>query len=335
MNIIIPMAGRGTRMRPHTLTTPKPLLPIAGKPIVERLISKLVYASKEDIEHIGFIIGSDFGDEVELYLLDLAQSFGAKGHIYYQDKPKGIAHALLYAKELFYGKVIIGLADTLFEISQPFELHEDGVLLVQQVNDPSSFGVVTLNEDQYISELVEKPKEFVSDLAIIGIYYFKDGDGLLKEMEYLLEHDIKTKGEYQLTDAIERLRNKGKKLTVQKVDEWLDCGNKDALIQTNSFILSHEKDQSNIHKSVTNINSVIVMPCFIDQGVILENAIIGPNVSIGKGSKVVQSIVSNSIISQDSFLENKILDNSMLGNHVSIKGTIDSMSVGDYSYKEN
>ncbi len=328
------MAGRGTRMRPHTLAIPKPLLPIAGKPIVERLIAKLAKASKDKIDNIGFIISDDFGEAVEVYLNDLAHQFGATPHIYYQERPHGIADALYYAKELFKGKIIIGLADTLFEFTHQLDLSEDGVILVQKVANPSSFGVVTLDNEGYISGLVEKPKHFVSDLAIIGIYYFKDGAFLLEQIQYLLENDIQTKGEYQLTDAIERMQQKGKKIKTQQVDEWLDCGNKDALVKTNTRILHLENDAAHIDASLKNINSVIVPPCYIAANVTLKNAIVGPNVSIGEGSEIKQSIVSNSIISKETYLENKILDNSMLGNYVSIKGTIDSMSIGDYSYKE-
>jgi len=334
MNIIIPMAGRGTRMRPHTLTTPKPLLPIAGKPIVQRLIEQLADASSESIKNIGFIIAKDFGEQIETELLDLATQKGAKGHIFYQENPQGIAHALFSAKELFTDKLIIGLADTLFIFDEELKLNEDGVLLVQKVKDPSSFGVVSLDDKQTITGLTEKPKEFISDLAIIGIYYFKNSKKLFSEIEYLLKNDIKTKGEYQLTDAIERLRKKGANLKTQTVNEWLDCGNKDVAIMTNQRILKHETDMNIIEGTIENINSSIIPPCYIAKNVVLENTIIGPYVSIGEKTIIKNSIISNSIIQENSKVENKILKNSMLGNYVSVKGQAEQMSIGDYSSNE-
>lgn len=332
MNIIIPMAGKGTRMRPHTLTTPKPLLPIAGKPIVQRIVEDIAALTDEPIKEIGFIIG-DFGEEAEDELRKIALDLGAKGKIYYQDKPKGIAHALLCAKELLDGKVIVALGDTLFKTDLKLNTEESGVIFTQKVEDPSSFGVVTLNENNYIDGLVEKPQEFVSDQAIIGIYYFQDGFFLQRELKYLLENKITTKGEYQLTDAMENMRKKGVQFRAAEVTEWLDCGNKDATVHTNMRILDIKNGEKTISNSMVNNNSVIIEPCFIGENVILENSVVGPYVSIGDGTVIKKSIITNSIIQEKSYLENKIMENSMLGNHVSIKGTIDSISVGDYSYK--
>ena len=174
MRIIVPMAGMGKRMRPHTLTVPKPLVPIAGKPIVQRLVEDIAKVCHEPIEEVAFIIG-DFGKEVEEKLLQIAASVGAKGSIHYQNEPLGTAHAIMCAKEALDGKVVVAFADTLFKADFKLDTSADGTIWVQQVNDPSAFGVVKLNPKNEISDFVEKPVEFVSDLAIIGIYYFKDG----------------------------------------------------------------------------------------------------------------------------------------------------------------
>src|SRR4051812_11222812 len=176
MNIIIPMAGLGKRMRPHTLTVPKPLLPIAGKPIVHRLVEDIAKVCPEKIDIIGFIIHPSFGKEVEESLKGIAKEVGATGKIFYQQEAFGISHALLFAKELFTGKVIVAFADTLFKADFKLDTSKDGIIWVQQVSDPSQFGVVKLNDNNQIVEMVEKPSTFVSDLAIIGIYYFKDGE---------------------------------------------------------------------------------------------------------------------------------------------------------------
>lgn len=334
MNIIIPMAGRGTRMRPHTLTTPKPLLPIAGKAIVERLVESLANLINEKIENIGFIIGDDFGEEVEAQLLKLANKFGAHGKIYYQTSPEGIAHALLCGEEIIEGKMMVALSDTLFVTDAQINSEEDGVLFVHKVNEPSSFGVVELDDAGVITGLVEKPQEFVSDLAIIGIYYFKEGEKLRDKMKFLLENNIRTKGEFQLTDAIELLRKDGAELKTQKVDEWLDCGNKDATVNTNQRILALKKDKSIENKNFSNENSIIIEPCYLGENVKVENSIIGPYVSIENDSIIKSSIISNTIVQSNTKLENRILKNSMLGNHVNIKGRADSISVGDYSFNE-
>jgi len=200
MNIIVPMAGAGKRMRPHTLTTAKPLIPVAGKPIVERLVEDLAAMCTEKLETIAFIIG-DFGDAVEKQLLEVAARLGAQGKIYYQDEPLGTAHAILCAKEDLVGNVIVAFADTLFYADFKINPADEGMIYVQQVADPSAFGVVKLDGEGIITDFIEKPKEFISDLAIIGIYYFKDGPRLRKELEYLIDNDIKEKGEYQLTNA--------------------------------------------------------------------------------------------------------------------------------------
>ena len=195
MNIIIPMAGLGKRMRPHTLTTAKPLLPIAGKPMVHRLVEDIAKVCPEKINFIGFIVNPSFGKQVEDDLKAVAKAVGAEGKIYYQEQPLGISHALLFAKELFQGKVIVAFADTLFKADFKLDTARDGTIWVQKVDNPSQFGVVKLNTGGEITELIEKPSTFVSDLAIIGIYFFKNGEVLRAEMQFLIDNDIKEKGE--------------------------------------------------------------------------------------------------------------------------------------------
>jgi glucose-1-phosphate thymidylyltransferase len=181
MKIIVPMAGRGSRLRPHTLTTPKPLIPIAGKPIVQRLVEDIVKICGEKVDEIAFIIG-DFGKEVEEQLVGIAEGLGAKGSIYFQDKPLGTAHAILCAAPALDGETVIAFADTLFKADFTLDPDSDGVIWVKQVDDPSAFGVVQIADEGHIENFVEKPETFVSDLAIIGIYYMKDGPALRDEM---------------------------------------------------------------------------------------------------------------------------------------------------------
>lgn len=333
MNIIIPMAGRGTRLRPHTLTTPKPLIPVAGKPIIEWLVKDIIALCPEKVDKIGFIIG-DFGVQVENDLIKVAESFGAQGKIYYQDIALGTAHAILCAQELLTGKTIVAFADTLFKSDFKLDTEKDGVIFVHQVEDPKAFGVVKMDETSRITDFVEKPQEFVSDLAIIGIYYFKDGPRLRHEMQYLIENEIKEKGEYQLTNAMENMKNKGADFYPGKVDEWLDCGNAAATVYTNQRVLEFNKTENKVPSSIKNVNSIVIQPCFIGENVILENTVIGPHVSIQSGSQIKNAIVKNSIILNKTTIENKVIADSMIGNNVSIKGATEILSIGDFTTQQ-
>lgn len=323
------MAGMGKRMRPHTLTTPKPLIPIAGKPMVQRIVEDIIKVCDEKVDEIAFVVGR-FGKEAENNLVKVAESLGAKGSIFYQDAPLGTAHAIMCAKECVTGKVVVAFADTLFKADFKMDSSQEGIIWVQKVEDPKPFGVVKLDANNVITDFVEKPLEFVSDLAIIGIYYFKDGDYLRRELQYLLDNDIKEKGEYQLTNALENMKAKGTKFTPGKVTEWLDCGNKDATVYTNSRILEFIKDTL-VHKTVNNQNSRIIEPCFIGENVKLINSDIGPHVSIGEGCVIENSVVKNCIIQTNSKIKNAELSNSMIGNFSEFTGKSSDASIGDYS----
>lgn len=324
------MAGMGKRMRPHTLTIPKPLIPVAGKPMVYRLVEEISKVAGGKIEEIAFIIGN-FGKDVEDSLIKIADKFGSKGKIYYQDKPLGTAHAINCAKDSLKGEVIVAFADTLFDADFTIDSNSEAVICVQKVANPESFGVVKTNNENIITDFIEKPKTFVSDLAIIGIYYFKDGNNLKKEIEYLIENKIIVNGEYQLTDVLENMKQKGIKFIPGKVKEWLDCGNKDATVYTNQRILELKKTENNISSNHKSINSIIINPCFIGENVSLENSVIGPYASIGNNTKIKNSIIKNTIIQENAVIENKVIENSMIGNNSSIIATAKDYSIGDFN----
>lgn len=331
MNIIIPMAGLGKRMRPHTLTVPKPLLPIAGKPIVHRLVEDIARVCSEKIDNIGFIIHPSFGKEVEADLKTIASEVGASGKIYYQTEALGISHALLFARELFVGKVIVAFADTLFKADFKLDTSKDGIIWVQRVEDPSQFGVVKVNDKREITAFVEKPSDFVSDLAIIGIYFFKDGKRLAEEMQYLIDNNIREKGEFQFTTALENMNRKGAVFLPGEVTEWLDCGNKNVTVQTNQRYLEFIKDQKLISAKARISNSVIIPPCFVGDDVVIENSVIGPHVSIGKSCRISDSRLKNSIIQTNTRISHAVLENSLLGNFVNFEKKPLDLSVGDYN----
>lgn len=334
MKIIVPMAGRGSRLRPHTLTVPKPLIPIAGKPIVQRLVEDIVAVAGQSVDEIAFVIG-DFGAEVESQLRSIAEGLGAKGSIYYQDQPLGTAHAILCAKPSLEGEVVIAFADTLFRADFNLDVNFDGVIWTKKVEDPKAFGVVKKDAAGVITDFVEKPQEFVSDEAIIGIYYIKDGAFLRDEMQYLIDNDIKEKGEYQLTNALESMKAKGKRLTSGTVNEWMDCGNKDVTVETNGKILGFVADSEELVSASAQIeNSQIIAPVFIGAGAIVKNCTIGPRVSIGAGTQVENSELSDVLIQENSQVRNAKLRNSMIGNKAVFDGKFSEISIGDYSVLE-
>jgi glucose-1-phosphate thymidylyltransferase len=330
MKIVVPMAGMGKRMRPHTLTVPKPLIPIAGKPIVQRLVEDIAALSKDKVTDIGFIVG-DFGTEVEANLIKIAESLGAKGHIFYQKEALGTAHAILCAEPLLEGPVTVAFADTLFRANFELDNSNDGVLWVQRINNPEQFGVVVVDENSVIKEFVEKPQTFVSDMAMIGIYYFKDGQTLRDELQYLIDHKVIKSGEYQLPDALRNMTQKGMQFTPAAVEDWLDCGNKDATVRTNNRILEYNKDKNWVAASASLENSTVIKPCFIGENVKLRNSVIGPHVSIGDGSVIESSVISDSIVQQHTTIAHANISNSMIGNHVDYKKTPEDLSLGDYS----
>ncbi|MCR9182140.1 MAG: sugar phosphate nucleotidyltransferase [Flavobacteriaceae bacterium] len=336
MKIIVPMAGRGSRLRPHTLTVPKPLIPVAGKPIVHRLVKDIAKVLNRKIEEVAFIIAEDFGKEVEENLLDIAKTMGAKGTIYYQDKPLGTGHAIMCAKDSLSGPCVIAYADTLFRADFQLDEKADSVIWVKEVQNPSQYGVVSLSENNHITGLVEKPQDFVSNLAVIGIYYFKEASVLKDELQKVLDANLTHGGEYQINDGIKAMMQQGKVFVPGKIDEWMDCGNKNVTVETNTRMLNHLSNEGMplISSKIKEDNATIIEPCYIGDNVTLKNATIGPNVSLGDGCIVEDSTIKNSLIQTNTTIKNASLDNAMIGNHVIFDGNFTSLSLGDFSVME-
>lgn len=326
------MAGMGKRMRPHTLTVPKPLVPIAGKPIVQRLVEDITKVCNEQVEEIAFIIGPSFGAEVEKMLIGIAGDLGAKGSIWYQEEALGTAHAILCAAPVLEGKVVVAFADTLFKADFKMDTTREGIIWVQKIEDPRAFGVVKLDHAGNITDFVEKPQTFVSDLAIIGIYYFNDGAYLRNELQFLIDNNIRDKGEYQLTNALENMKSKGTKFVPGKVSEWLDCGNKDATVYTNQRYLEFISNAKELKgDGVVLENTTVIEPCYIGNGAHIVNSVIGPHVSVGAGTRIESSVISNSIIQTHSKIKDARIANSMVGNYAEIHGKVLDLSIGDYN----
>jgi len=336
MRIIIPMAGIGSRLKPHTLTIPKPLTLIAGKPIVHRLVKEIVNVVGQEVTEIGFIIGpaaKGFPADTEEKLIQIAATLGAKGSVFVQEEALGTAHAIHQARTLLQGPCVVAFADTLFKADFTLDSKNDGVIWVKKVVNPKAFGVVKL-KNGIITDFVEKPEVFVSDLAIIGIYYFKEAEKLRFEIDNLIDNDIKGKGgEYQLTDALENLKQKGAQFVPGTVSDWMDNGNKEVTVETNIKVLAYAQKEGEdlISNTVQVENSTIIPPCYIGKNVVLKNSTIGPNVSLGDYSKVENATITNSLIQKETHITNAKLDKAMIGNKVIFDGNFTSVSLGDFS----
>jgi len=329
MKLIIPMAGRGTRLRPHSLTTPKPLLPVAGPMLIERIVYTFATSLDRKITDIAFVLG-DFGKEVEYQLGDMARRYGAKPAFYYQDEALGTAHAVNCAAPSLTGEVIVAFADTLFRMSGPVDLEgADSVIWLKKVDDPSRFGVAVL-ENNRIARFVEKPTEPVSDLAIIGVYYFREGERLQSELQHLMDNDIRGhKNEFDLTDAIDRLLQKKAVFRAANVEEWLDFGTIPAWLSSTAAVLDRQEEQK-IDED-TFPGTKIIHPCHIGENVRISDSVIGPYASIGDGCTITGSEIRNSIVRDKSAIEDSRLDNSTVGVSAVVRSCRLEIHIGDHS----
>jgi len=299
--------------------------------MVQRIVEDLASGYDGQVEEVAFIIG-DFGAEVEKELISIAESFGARGKIYYQDKPLGVAHAILCAKESLHGNVFLAFSDTLFKADFHFDKNQDGIIWVKTVEDPSSFGVVKTNGQQIITDFVEKSPVFVSDLAIVGLYYVREGEYLRDQIQSLIDNNVKDKGEFQITSVLENMKEGGYQFKAQTIDEWLDCGNKQNIVDTNKRMLELKSQTENLRSASAKVEqSVVIEPCFIGDHAKIVNSVIGPYVSVGANSVIENSNIKNSVIQSDTSVSNAMLKNSMVGNHVKYDGHISDISIGDYT----
>ncbi|MEX0647558.1 MAG: sugar phosphate nucleotidyltransferase [Balneolaceae bacterium] len=327
MKLIIPMAGRGTRVRPHSHTIPKPLLPVAGTMIVERIVETFARTLDRTIDEIVYILGPDFGKEIKETLKEMSSRHNATATFRVQETALGTAHAVSCAGEDLNGEVIIVFADTLFDTYTKVTVDDaDSVIWLKEVDDPSRFGVA-VHEGEKITDFIEKPSEPISNLAIIGVYYFKKGEELMKEIQYLLDNKVTGHGdEYQLTDALDRLLKSGKVFKKATVDEWLDCGTLPAWLETSGEILEKEKHDYREYEGTT-----IHPPVFFGEGVQISGSEIGPHVSVEAGTVIRDSTVKNSIIQKHARLEECDLSGSTIGNYAEAYKAGGEIHIGDHS----
>jgi glucose-1-phosphate thymidylyltransferase len=329
------MAGRGSRLRPHSLTTPKPLLAVAGSPIVHQLVHEIAKVVAEPITEIGFILGDPafFDETVENSLKALATELGAIPHIFRQLEPMGTGHAIMCAAAILEGPAVIAYADTLIRADLSLDPSADAVIWVKQVAQPEAFGVVELNAENRIINLVEKPKDFVSDLAVIGIYYFKEIEILKVALEAVVKENLQPGEEYQINQGILTMMEEGKIFKAGEVNAWMDCGNPEVTLQTNAQMLQlkQEEGEELVDPTAVIENSTIVPPCYIGKGAQIRNSTIGPGVSVGAETIIENCELKNVLIQNHSHLTNIKSDKAMIGNHVRYTGNPTFVSLGDYS----
>lgn len=329
MKLIVPMAGRGTRLRPHTHVTPKPLLPVAGRTMVERIVETFAGALPRGFDEAVFVLGPDFGDGVRDQLTGIASRFGIRASFVVQESARGTAHAVAQAADALDGEVVVVFADTLFEMGAP-DLDADAVVWTMRVEDPSRFGVAVHDADGRITEFVEKPATPISREAIVGIYYLRDGAALRREIDYLLEHDVTgIGGEYQLTDALDRMLKAGQMFKTASVDAWLDCGTIPALMETSALVLA--ADGQNAKLGTVADDAVIVEPVFVGEGATVTGSVVGPNVSVEAGATVTGSVVRDSIVFAHGTVEGSVLHDSLVGHHAAVRGACGALNIGDHA----
>ncbi|MEI8135047.1 MAG: sugar phosphate nucleotidyltransferase [bacterium] len=322
MHAIIPVAGVGSRLRPHTYTLPKVLLNVAGKPILGHILDRL----REDGVTSATIVVGYMGNLVEKYVR--THYHDLKTNFVVQDELLGLGHSIWVARDSFPAAdepLLIILGDTIFDVDLKSVFSSDASSLgVKIVEDPRRFGVAELSGG-YISRLVEKPEVPATNLAVVGLYYIKHPHVLLKSLNSLVEGNHRTKGEYQLTDALQMMIDEGEKFTTFNVEGWYDCGKPETLLSTNRHLLQKRSQNRDIPGVVT------IEPVFIGAKAKISNSIIGPFATIGDGAQVTDSIIRNSIIGDESSVTGVLLDNSIVGNNGAVKGGFKRVNAGDSS----
>lgn len=321
MQVIIPLAGRGTRLQPHTFTKPKPLVTVAGKPVLGHILDKL---ENVPVEEIIFIVGH-LGEQIEQYV---EPNYDFPARYVVQEELKGQAHALLLTREHIHSDTLIIFVDTIFEadLGSLSDVTSDGVIYVKEVDDPRRFGVVVTDDDGIITRFVEKPATPVSHLAVIGVYYIKDYAALFDAIDELIERDIQTKGEYFLADALQLMVEKGSRFRASAVSVWEDCGTPEALLHSNRYLLEHGRANGETAHYPT---SVIIPPVYIHPTATVEASVIGPYTTLAADVQVCNAIVRDSVVDEDSVIQDALLDQSLIGKRAYVRGQYHRVNVGD------
>ncbi len=320
MRAIIPVAGLGSRLKPHTFSTPKVLLNVGGKPILGHILDKLL---DEDVHKATFVIGH-LGDMIKSFVQDTYSDIDAE--FVEQKEMEGLGHAIYTAIPTFDDEeIFIILGDTIFDVNlKNVFKNKKNSLGVKEVEDPRRFGVAVINNG-YIKKLVEKPQTPVSNLALVGLYYIANSKALIKSLNSLVEKDLRTKGELQLTDALQMMIQDGEKISTFPVEGWYDCGKPETLLSTNQYLLD-------VKSSSRKFDNVVVNePVFIADDADVSNSIVGPYATIDSGCKIEESIIKNSIVGSNAQVSKSLLENSIIGNNSIVRGIFKRLNSGDSS----
>jgi glucose-1-phosphate thymidylyltransferase len=326
LKVVIPMAGLGTRLRPHTWSKPKQLVSVAGKPVLDHVLDML--STLPDPDNIEFInIVGYLGEQIEDHMRECYPNI--KSHFVIQEDPRGQSHAIYLARQHLIGPMMVVFADTLIEtdLSNLLDEKVDAIAWVKPVPDPRRFGVAVVDQNDRVTKLIEKPKETSNNLAVVGFYYFRSSEDLIAAIEDQMEQDVQLKGEYFLVDAINIMLEKGTTMRTEKVGVWLDAGTPDALLETNRYLL--ENGHSNSEEAAERRGIVINPPVFVHTSAKLENCVIGPYASIGSGAHVFSSIVRNSILEDEAQVRDVVLERSLIGRSSQIQRRAGSINAGD------
>lgn len=324
MKIVIPTAGYGTRLRPHTWSKPKPLISVAGKPVLGHVLD--MFAELPEIEEVIFIVGY-LGEQIEAYVKSAYPKMPA--HYIEQIELIGQSHAIWLARESLSGPLLIAFVDTIIEadltplVADP----PDAVGFVKEVPDPRRFGVAELDEGGWVRRLIEKPAEMENNLAVVGFYYFHKAEELVTAIEEQMTRKTALKGEYFLADAINIMLETGLKMRVTRIEEWHDCGKPDALLETNRYLLAQGRDNSS--EAAKREDVVIKAPVYIDPSAEIHDSVIGPDVTIGPGCVIQRSLIENSIVDANSHIYNSSLSASLIGRDAKVVGRHRSLNIGD------
>ncbi len=326
MKIVIPMAGFGTRLRPHTWSKPKPLITVAGKPVLGHVLD--MFEAIPDIDEVVFIVGY-LGEQVETYVKETYPHLNARYIV--QEKMLGQSHAIWLAREGLQGPMLMVFVDTLIETDLSFLVDEraEAVAWVKEVSDPRRFGVAQLGKDGQVKRLIEKPSDMSINLALVGFYYFKQAEALIEAIEQQMAQKNHLKGEYYLADAINIMLEGGLTMRVETVDVWKDCGKPEALLETNRYLLDHGRDNSS--ESTGREHVVVIPPVHIDHTADIRSSVIGPYVSIGAHCVIERSSIRDSIVDTHAQITNTMLYQSLIGHASTVTGCERTLNVGDSS----
>jgi glucose-1-phosphate thymidylyltransferase len=330
--IVIPMAGLGSRMRPHTWTRPKPLLYLAGKTVLAHSLAQFISLPHLEKAEFVFIVSPTQGDQIQEHMQAAHPDMIV--HYVVQEQMKGQSEAIRLAREFIHGPTLIAFSDTLIETDLGFLNDEtaDGIAWVKTMPDPRRFGVVETDAEGWAVRLIEKPQDMSKNNVVVGFYYFRDGNQLIDAIDEQVKRKIQLKGEYFLADAINLMLGYGARFRTQKTEIWLDAGIPEALLETNRYLLDHGRGNHDFQAEMGGVT--IVPPVSIAPGVRLECSVIGPHVTLGEGCSITSAVVRNSIIDAGTQISDIVIEGSLIGRNVNLQGRAEKLNIGDNSWME-